>query len=94
MTSMGVVCTSFLILRRIFSLNFNCSPERKSSAVLTEPARCPVLELNSSTKSHAFHKDGGKAFVWKKRVTELLSIKSIVGFDVYHKKRANPRNVM
>ena len=39
-TSMGVVCTSSLILRRIPSVTFNSNPESKSAAVFTEPAIC------------------------------------------------------
>ena len=37
-TSMGVVCTSARIFRRIFSLTFSSNLERKSANVLTEPA--------------------------------------------------------
>ena len=48
-TSMGVVCKSSLILRRIFSVTFNSNRERKSTAVFTEPAICTVLKLNCST---------------------------------------------
>ena len=68
-TSMGVVCTSSRILRWIFSVTFSSSLERKSAAVLIEPAICAILKLNCSTFSHAFHRDGGMAFVWKNRVT-------------------------
>ena len=48
-TSRGVVCTSSLILRRIFSMTFNSNREKKSAAVFTEPAICPILKLNFST---------------------------------------------
>ena len=48
-TSMGVVCTSPRILRQIFSVTFNYIWERKSAAVLTEPAICAILKLNCST---------------------------------------------
>ena len=84
-TSMGVVCTSSLILRRILSVTFNSNRERKSAAVFTELALCAILKLNCSTKSHAFHKHGGMALVWKNRVTDLLSVKTIVGFVASHK---------
>ena len=39
--------------------------------MLTEPVICAILKLNCSTYSHAFHKDAGMVFVWKKRVTEI-----------------------
>ena len=48
-TSMGVVCTSSLILGRILSVTFNSNRERKSAAVFTEPAICAILKLNCST---------------------------------------------
>ena len=48
-TSMGVVCTSSRILRRIFSVTFSSNLDRKSAAVLTEPAICAILKLNCST---------------------------------------------
>ena len=65
MTSIGVVFISSRILRRIFSVTFNSSLARKSTAVLTEPAICFILEMNCSTFSDVFHKNGGIAFVWK-----------------------------
>ena len=71
-TSMGVVCTSSQILRWIFSVAFSSNLDRKSAAVLTEPVICAILKLNGSTQSHAFHRDGGMAFVWKNRVTDLM----------------------
>ena len=37
---------------------------------------------------------GGIAFVWKKRVTDLLSVKTIVGFVASHKICANSRNAI
>ena len=88
---MGVVWISSLILRRIFSVILSSSLERKSAAVLTHPAMCAILKLKCNTKSHAFHSAGGTAFVWKKRVTDLLSVKAIVGFVASHKKCANSK---
>ena len=41
-----------------------------------------------------FHKDGEMAFVWKNRVTDLLSVKTIVGFDASHRMCANSRKAM
>ena len=93
--SMGIVCTSFRILRRFFSVTFISKWQRKSAAVLTEPGISDILTLNCSTKSHAFYKDdGGLAFVWKKLVTDLLSVKTIVDFDASHKMFPNSRNAM
>ena len=40
------------------------------------------------------HKDGGMALVWKKRVTDLLSVKAIVGFDTSHRLFAISKNTM
>ena len=48
-TSIGVVWISSLILRRIFSVTFSSSLERKSAAVLTDPAMCAILKLNCNT---------------------------------------------
>ena len=48
-TSMGVVWISSLILRRIFSLTLSSSQERKSAAVLTDPAMCAILKLSCNT---------------------------------------------
>ena len=47
--SMGVVWISSLILRRIFSVTLSSSLERKSIAVLTDPAMCAILKLNCNT---------------------------------------------
>ena len=91
---MGVVCTSSLILRRILSETYNSNREKKSTAVFTEPTICASLKLNCSTKAHAFHKDGGMALVWKNRVTDLLSVKTVVGFVASHRMCANSSNAM
>ena len=48
-TSIGVVWISFLILRRIFSVTLSSSLEKKSAAVLTDPAMCAILKLNCNT---------------------------------------------
>ena len=48
-TSIGGVCISSLILRRIFSVTLSSSLERKSAAVLTYPAKCGILKLNCNT---------------------------------------------
>ena len=48
-TSMGFVFISHRILRRIFSVTFNSNLERKSAALLTEPAICVFLKLNCNT---------------------------------------------
>ena len=48
-TSIGVVGISSLILRRIFSVTLGSSLERKSAAVLTDPAMCAILNLNCNT---------------------------------------------
>ena len=48
-TSMGIVWISSLILRRIFSVTLSSSLERKSAAVLTDPALCAILKLNCNT---------------------------------------------
>ena len=48
-TSIGVVWISSLILRRNFSVTLISSLERKSAAVLTDPAICAILKLNCNT---------------------------------------------
>ena len=48
-TSIGVVWISSRILRRFFSVTLGSSLERKSAAVLTEPAMCAILKLNCNT---------------------------------------------
>ena len=91
---MCVVWISFLILRRIFSVTLSSSLQGKSAAVLTEPAKCAILKLNCKTYSHAFQSAGGIAFVWKKRVTDLLSVRTFVGFVAAHRVCANSRNAI
>ena len=44
-TSIGVVWISSLILRRIFSVTLSSSLERKSTAVLTDPAICAFFKF-------------------------------------------------
>ena len=44
-TSIGVVCISSRILRRIFSVTLSSSLKRKSTAVLTGPAMCANSKL-------------------------------------------------
>ena len=92
-TSIGVVWISSRILRRIFSVTLSYSLERKSAAVLTEPAMCAILKLNCNTQSHAIQNAGAIAFVWK-RVTDLLSVRTNVGFVASHKMSANSRNAI
>ena len=93
-TSICVVRISSLILRRIFSVTLSSSLEKRSAAVLTDLAICAILNLNCNTYSHAFQSDGGIAFVWKKQVTDLLSVKTIVGVVASHKMCANSRNAL
>ena len=45
-TTTGIVWISSRILRRIFSVTLSSNLERKSAAVLIEPARCANLKLN------------------------------------------------
>ena len=47
--SIRVVWISSLILKRIFSVTLSSSLERKSAAVLTEPAMCVISKLNCNT---------------------------------------------
>ena len=75
-------------------MTFDSNRERKSAAVFTKPATCAILKLNCSTYSHAFHKDGGMALACKNRVTDLLSVKKIVGFVASHKMCENLRIAM
>ena len=93
-TSMGVVWIYSRIFRRIFSVTLSSSLERKLAAVLTEPAMCAILKLKCNTESRAFQSAGGIAFVWKKRVTDLLSVRTIVGFVASHRMCANSKNAM
>ena len=84
-TSMGSARSSYRILRWIFSVTFSSNLERKSAAVLIEPVLCAIQKLNCSAQLHAFHKDGGIALIWKKRVTDFLSFKTKFGFDASHR---------
>ena len=76
------------------SVTIGYTRERKSATVLTESTRCAILTLNCITHLHAFHKDGGIASVWKNRVTDLSSFRTIVSFVVYDKLCASSRNSM
>ena len=91
-TSICVVLISSLILRRIFFVTLSSTLERTSAVVLTDPATCAILKLNCNTKSHAFQSAGGIAFVWKKRVTDLLSVPTVVGFVPSHNMCEDSRN--
>ena len=93
-TSVGVLCTSYRILRRIISVTFNFNRQRKSAAVFSEPAICVIFKLNCRTLLHAFHKDGGITFVWKNRVIDLLSVRTIVRFVASDKLCTNSRSAM
>ena len=86
---MGVVCMSSWILRRIFSAALSSNLETKSAVVLTGPAMCAFFKLKCNTLSHAFPSAGGIALVWRKRATDLLSVRTIVGFVAYRKIRPN-----
>ena len=66
-------------------MSFNSILVRKSAEVLTQPRIRAILKLNCDTSLLAFRKEGRIAFVWKKLVTDLLSVKTIVGFDASHK---------
>ena len=93
-TSIGVVWISSRIFRRIFSVTLSSSLERKLAAVLTQPAMCAILKLSFSTKSHASQSASGIASVWKKRFTDLLSLRTNVSFVASHKVSADLRNAM
>ena len=93
-TSIGFVWMSSRILRRILSVTLSSSLERKSAAVLTDPAMCAILKLNCNTYSYAFQSAGGIGFVWKKRVNDLLSDRTIVGFVASHRMCANSKSAM
>ena len=43
------------------------------------------MKLNCRTKSQAFHNAGGIVLVWKKRVTDLLSVRTMTGLVDPHK---------
>ena len=93
-TSIGVGWICSQILRRISSVTLSSSLERRSTAVLTDPAMCAILKLYCNTESHALQSAGGIAFVWKKRVTDLLPVRTLVGFVVCYKMCANSRNAI
>ena len=80
--------------RSIFSVTLSIHLERKSAAVLIDPAVWAILKLLCNTYSHAFHSAGGIAFVWKNCVTDLLPIRTIVRFIASHKRRAISRNAL
>ena len=93
-TSMGVVCTSSRILRQIFYVALSSSQARSSAAVLTEPTLSAMLKLNCNKYLYALPSDGRTAFVRLKCVTDMLSVKTIVGFAISQKTCANLRNAM
>ena len=79
--SIGVLCMCFQILRRMFSITLCSSLARKSAAVMIEATNvCFFRKKTCNTKSHAFNSDGGKTFVWKKRLDDLLSIRTSARF--------------
>ena len=43
------------------------------------PGMCAKVKLNCNTESQAFDKGGGVFFVWKNRLTDLLSVMIITG---------------
>ena len=72
-------------------MTFSSSLLKKSASVLIEPATCDILKLNCNTKSDAHNNDTGKFFARKKGVTDLLSIKTILGFVTSHKTCASSK---
>ena len=88
-TSMGNVCMSSWILRCIFSVTLSSSPEKKPAALMTELEMCAFLKLICRKYSHAFQSACGIACGGKKRGTDLLSVRTTVGFVVSHKMCAN-----
>ena len=93
-TSIGVVWISSRTLRRSFSLTLSSSLEKQSAAMLTKPAICSILKLNCNTYSPAYQRAGGIGFVWKKCVTDILSVRKIVGFVACQRMCANYRKAM
>ena len=75
---------SSLILRRIFSVTFSSNREKTLTAVLNDPAIQVSWKLNCITELNAFHNAGRFAFVWRNRVTDLISVRTIVGFIASH----------
>ena len=69
------------ILRRILSVTLSSSLERKSAALLIEPAICAILKLNCNTVSHALHSTGRIAFVLLNRLTALFFVRRSVAFE-------------
>ena len=94
-TSIGVVCISSRISRRIFSVVLRYCLERNSAAVQVELTMCAIFKLSFNTSILAFHSDGGMALFWKKKhVTTLLPVKMFVGLVASHKVRANSKNAL
>ena len=92
-----LLCVVWMIsptLRHIFYVTVRSSLEKNVAAVFTEPAMYALLRLNCNTYSHAIHGAGGIAFVRKKRVTDLLSVRTIVGFVASQTRCANSENAL
>ena len=88
-TSIGVIWISSHILRRLLSVTLSSSLEIKKAGVLTEPAWRATLELICNTHSHAFQSAGGIAFVWKKRVRDLLYVTTLLVFLIPRESMQN-----
>ena len=77
-----------------FFVTFSSSLKRKSVLVLTEPAMWASSKLKCNTYSDAFHNAGGRAFVRKRRSTDLLSVRQIVAFVMSYRTCVNSWNAM
>ena len=93
-TSVDELCVSSGILSRFFSVGLCPSLEGNSADVMTKPAKYSVLKLNCSKIPHAFHSDGGTAYVWTNPLTDLFSLRTVVGFAAPWEFCANSTKTM
>ena len=92
LTSIALVVTSFRMFILSFSGRLTSALEQKPAAVFIASATCALTTLHYSTQWQAFQMGGGIILVWKKRVTELLSAKTITGKTLPHMRCQNSEN--
>ena len=90
-TSICVACSSPCILSQNFSVTLRSSREKKSAVVFIEPAmsanlkkKCKHIHMHSTATLEGL-------LSVRKRVTDLLSVKTIIGVAAFHKTCANRR---
>ena len=79
------MCEVFPTLKDDF-LHLGLIPStKKSAAVFFCPGMCAIVKLTNRKESHAFQICGGISLVGTNRVTHLLAVIKMTGFDVLQK---------